>query len=131
QKSREFRNVRMQFSGANIAAVNGAEWLPGHTNYFIGNDSSRWLRNIPQFGRVRYNDLYSGINLDFYGRQGRLEYDFTVAPGADPRKIELQFEGADSVKRASNGDLVLTAAGREMRFQAPHIYQKSGDQQET
>src|SRR5207248_10095665 len=46
-------------------------------------------------------------------------------------KIELQFAGADSVKRAANGDLVLTAAGREMRFQAPHIYQRSGGEEQT
>jgi len=118
--------VRMQFAGASSSPINGVEPLPGHTNYFIGNDPSRWQRNVAQFGRVRYDGLYPGINLDFYGREGRLEYDFTVAPGADPRQIALNFDGTDAIQIADNGDLVLTSAGRDLRFQAPHIYQKSG-----
>jgi len=123
--------VIMQFAGANPAAdLSGTEKLPGHSNYFIGNDPSRWLRNGSQFARVRYGSLYSGINLDFYGNEGRLEYDFTVAPGADPQQIQLQFKGAD-VHLASNGDLVLASEGRELRFQSPHVYQKSADHEDV
>jgi hypothetical protein len=124
-------SVRMQFARARSSDIEGVGSLPGHTSYFIGNDSSRWLRNVPQFGRVRYDHLYPGIDLDFYGREGRLEYDFTVAPGADPREIALEFEGADGMQVANNGDLVLTSAGRELRFQAPHIYQESSAGQEA
>ena len=66
--------VVMQFAGANPEAdLSGTEKLPGRTNYFIGNDPSRWLRNVSQFARVRYASLYSGINLEFYGNVGRLE----------------------------------------------------------
>lgn len=118
--------VEMQLAGANRhAEVDGAEKLPGHSNYFIGNDPSRWLRNIPQFGRVQYRDVYPGIDLAFYGNQSRLEYDFEVSPGSDPRQIQLNFKGAKNVSIANNGDLVLGMDGRELRFQAPHIYQKS------
>ena len=117
--------VRMQFAGATSSGVSGVERLPGHTNYFIGNDPSRWQRNVAQFGRVRYDQLYPGIDLDFYGREGHLEYDFTVAPGADPRQIALKFDGSETLEVAENGDLVLTSAGREIRFQAPRVYQKS------
>jgi len=124
-------SVRMQFAGASSSAIKGVGSLPGHTNYFIGNDASRWRRNVPQFGRVRYDDLYPGINLDFYGQEGRLEYDFTVAPGADPREIALDFDGADGMQIANNGDLVLTSAGRELRFQVPHIYQTSSAGEEA
>ncbi len=124
--------LRMQFDGANAAAtLSGGEKLPGHTNYFIGNDSSRWLRNVPQFARARYAGLYSGVDLDFYGHEGRLEYDFEVAPGADPRQIALQFQGADGMQIATNGDLVFSVSGRELRFQAPHVYQKRGDREEA
>jgi hypothetical protein len=123
--------VRMQFSGANPTTdVSATEKLAGRTNYFIGNDRSRWLRDVPQFGRVRYASLYPGIDLDFYGHEGHIEYDFTVAPGADPHKIQLQFHGADNLQIANNGDLVLAAAGREVRFQAPHVYQKSGSRED-
>lgn len=124
--------VKMQFADANPATeISATEKLPGHTNYFIGNDRSRWLRDVPQFSRVRYGNLYSGVDVDFYGHEGRLEYDFTVAPGADPQQIQLQFQGANDMHLASNGDLVLVSAGRELRFQAPHIYQKSADHQNT
>lgn len=125
-------SVRMQFSGASAApAISGINKLPGHTNYFIGNDPSRWLRDVSQFARVRYENLYRGVDLDFYGREGRLEYDFTVAPGADPKQIELQFQGADAMTVAQTGDLVLNTAGGELRFQAPRVYQKSGDREDA
>jgi len=116
----------MQFAGANRnAAIAAVQPLPGRTNYLLGNDPSRWHRDIPQFGRVQYHDLYPGVDLDFYGKQGRLEYDFEVGPGADPRAISLQFAGAQGVQVAANGDLVLPVDGREVRFQSPHVYQKT------
>ena len=118
--------VEMQLAGAHQQSeMVGTERLAGHSNYFIGNDSSRWLRNIPQFGRVQYREVYPGIDLSFYGNQNRLEYDFEVSPGSDAKQIELNFKGATNVSVASNGDLVLGLQGRELRFQAPHIYQKS------
>src|SRR5436190_6876893 len=118
--------VRMQFAGANRnAAIAAVQPLPGRTNYLLGNDPSRCHRDIPQFGRVQYHDLYPGVDLEFYGKQGRLEYDFEVGPGADPRAISLQFAGAQGVQVAANGDLVLPVDGREVRFQSPHVYQKT------
>ncbi|HKW19020.1 MAG TPA: SBBP repeat-containing protein [Terriglobales bacterium] len=118
--------VEMRLEGANHnAELEGAEQLPGHSNYFIGNDPTRWRRNIPQFAKVRYKDVYPGIDLAFYGNQNRLEYDFEVSPGSDTRQIELNFKGANNVGIASNGDLVLDLSGRELRFQSPHIYQHS------
>ena len=74
---------------------------------------------------MEYRNLYPGVDLDFYGKQGRLEYDFEVGPGADPREIKLQFDGMREMRIADNGDLVLALDGRELRFQAPHVYQKS------
>lgn len=117
--------VEMQLAGANQRPeMVGADRLAGHSNYFIGNDPSRWLRNIPQFGRVQYREVYPGIDLAFYGNQNQLEYDFEVSPGSDARQIELNFKGAESVSVAKNGDLVLGLDGRELRFEAPHVYQK-------
>src|SRR5438067_668358 len=80
-RSREKRNsvIRMQLAGANpVPAVSGSNQLPGKSNYFIGNDSTKWLRDIPQFARVRYQNIYPGIGLVYYGREGKLEYDFEV-----------------------------------------------------
>jgi hypothetical protein len=124
--------VEMQLVGGNPnAGISGVESLPGHSNYFIGNDPSQWRRNIPQFARVQYRDIYPGVDLAFYGKQNRLEYDFDVAPGSDPRQIEVNFKGAHSVTLADNGDLVLALDGRELRFEAPHIYQESSAGSQT
>lgn len=117
--------VEMQLAGANQQPeMVGTDRLAGHSNYFIGNDASRWLRNIPQFGRVHYREVYPGIDLAFYGNQNQLEYDFEVSPGSDAHRIELNFKGATKVSVARNGDLVLGIDGRELRFEAPHVYQK-------
>src|SRR5919108_5877343 len=84
--------VRMKLIGANPdAEVKGMDQLPGKVNYFIGNDSSKWQTNIPTYGKVRYQNVYEGIDLVYYGNQGTLEYDFVVAPGADPKKVEIAF----------------------------------------
>src|SRR5262249_23517474 len=118
--------VKMLFAGANPGSEPyGNQRLPGHSNYFLGNDPSQWRTNIPQFGRVRYRDLYRGVDLDFYGKQGRLEYEFEVNPGADPNQIALEFQGAKHLEVAANGDLVIAAGETELRFQAPQLYQTS------
>jgi len=90
--------VRMKLVGASpSAATNGTDLLPGKSNYVIGNDRRQWHSGIPQFAGVHYASVYPGIDLVFYGNQGRLEYDFTVAPGAEPSEAELEFDGADKL----------------------------------
>ncbi len=123
--------VRMKLVGANpAAATNGTDLLPGKSNYIIGNDPRQWHSGIPQFAGVHYASVYPGIDLVFYGNQGHLEYDFKVAPGADPAQAELQFDGASNLK-LSSGDLILTGkdAGG-LRLQAPQIYQRDGDRRQ-
>jgi uncharacterized repeat protein (TIGR01451 family) len=118
--------VRMQLAGANPdAAVSGSLQLPGKSNYFIGNNPAKWHRNIPQYARVRYQSVYPGVDLVYYGSQGQLEYDFEVAPGADPQTIAFQFEGSQRPHLDGSGDLILAAGSGEVRLQAPRIYQYS------
>ena len=117
--------LRMQLVDPNPhATLTGTGPLPGHTNYFIGNDPRQWRRNIPQFSGVRYENIYPGIDLIFYGNKGQLEYDFHVAPGADPARAEMEFDGATRLE-VSHGDLILDRGpeGRVL-FRAPHIYQR-------
>ncbi|MGA7927140.1 MAG: SBBP repeat-containing protein, partial [Candidatus Sulfotelmatobacter sp.] len=120
--------VGMKLVGANpAAATTGTDALPGKSNYILGNDPRQWHTGIPQFAGARYQSVYSGIDLVFYGNQGRLEYDFRVAPGADPSQAELQFDGATKLE-LSGGDLILT--GKDdggLRLQAPHVYQRDGE----
>src|SRR5882762_8523809 len=103
--------------------VSGLEEQGGKTNYFIGGDRSKWRSNVPTYTKVRYQNVYPGIDLVYYGNQRQLEYDFVVAPGADPRKIVLGFKGADKLELDAQGNLVLHAAGGDIRQHKPIIYQ--------
>jgi hypothetical protein len=117
----------MQFVGSNHAAqVVGQDELPGKVNYYLGKDTSTWHTNIPTFARVEYQNVYPGIDLAYYGKQQQLEYDFIVAPGADPRAITLGFTGADRVTIDEQGDLVLHSAGGDVRQHRPFLYQEVG-----
>lgn len=98
--------LRMQMVGANPEAqVAGQDQLPGTSNYLIGNNPSEWRTNVPTYGRVLYRDVYAGIDLVYYGNQRELEYDFVVAPGANPDAIRLRFEGAEEMRIDGDGDL--------------------------
>lgn len=124
--------VRMKLANANPAPqLQAGDPLPGKSNYFIGNDSTKWHRAVPQFARVRYEQVYPGIDLVYYGRQGQLEYDFEVAPGADPRAVGLRFQGPEKLTLDKNGDLLLVASSGEVRLRAPRTYQKFGEEERT
>jgi Ca2+-binding RTX toxin-like protein len=93
----ESATVRMKLVGANPSPrMAGEEGLPGKVNYLIGKDPKKWRTNIPTFGRVRYEAVYPGIDLVYYGNQQQMEYDFVVAPGADPNQIRLSFAELDT-----------------------------------
>jgi hypothetical protein len=109
------------------ASVTGAEQLPGNSNYFIGNDPQAWRANVPTFASVRYQNVYPGIDLVYYGNQRHLEYDFIVAPGRNPATIGLGFREARGLELASNGDLIIAGAGGSFRQQAPLAYQQVGE----
>jgi len=117
--------IRMQMAGANPSPeITPQGLLPGATNYLVGNDPSSWRTNVAGFARVKYRDIYRGIDLMYYGNQQQLEYDFVVAPGADPRQIQIVFDGAGKLKVDRNGDLVMRAAGQWLRFRSPTLYQE-------
>jgi hypothetical protein len=87
--------VRMQLTGANPnARISSLDELQGRSNYFIGRDPAKWRTNIANYARVKYANVYPGVDLVYYGNQRQLEYDFVLSPGADPRQIELNFAGA-------------------------------------
>ncbi len=124
--------VRMRMArAAENPEISGVQPLRARANYFVGNDPAKWQRDIPMFGRVRYSGVYPGVDLVYYGRQGRLEYDFEVAPNADPNQIALVFDGADRLSLGADGELVLDAGGANVRLQAPHVYQKRGSEEQS
>ncbi|HEV2706997.1 MAG TPA: SBBP repeat-containing protein, partial [Pyrinomonadaceae bacterium] len=117
--------LRMKLVGANAGAGGeGVNELGGKVNYFMGNDPAAWRVNLPTYGRVRYSEVYPGIDVLYYGNQRQLEYDFVVAPGSDARSVSLEFEGADKVEIDTSGDLLLTMGEEVIRQLKPVIYQE-------
>ncbi len=117
--------LRMKLVGASDAPqVQGEEELPGKSNYFIGNDPQKWHTNVANYGRVKYAEIYPGIDLFYYGNQRQLEYDFVLAPGAKTEQIKLAFDGADEIRIDEQGELVLHLNGSEVRQLKPLVYQE-------
>src|SRR5208283_291258 len=119
--------LRMSLIGANPKAnAVGLAPQPGVVSYFIGNDPKNWRSGIPTYGKVEYSQIYPGVDLVFYGNQRQLEYDFVVAPGADPSCIAWRIDGAGASVDAE-GNLALSASNGPAAFKKPVLYQVDGD----
>src|SRR6266853_216374 len=116
--------LRMRFDGAAAhPRIEGEGRGTAVSNYLLGNDRTGWRTSVPQFGKVRYRNLYPGTDAVFYGNGGKLEYDFMLRPGADPSRIRLAFEGVDSLALNEQGELVMTTGDIETRNRKPRMYQ--------
>ena len=121
--------VRMRLVGARTEpSWEELERQPGVSNYFIGNDPAKWRTDVPNYGRVAARGVYRGIDLVCYGNQRQLEYDLEVAPGADPRQVELAWAGADALRVNDEGDLVLATRLGDLVQKRPRVYQELGGQ---
>lgn len=125
--------VQMSLAGeANTPQkVEGVQELAGRSNYLIGDDRSEWVTDVPNYAQVRYDEVYSGVDLQLYGNsQGQLEYDFIVTPGSDPNQIVMEFAGAESLELDESGNILLHLPGGEVLYQnAPVIYQERDGEQ--
>lgn len=124
-------SLHMRLEGAGAVTPVGEEPLETRTNYLIGPDPSAWVTDVPSFARVRYPDVYPGIDLVVHGSAGDVRYDFVVAPGADPAAIRIAWEGASELSVDDSGALVLRAAGVELRQSAPVVFQETGADREA
>jgi hypothetical protein len=126
----KYNVVRMKLAGSRPwKDISGGEPTGGVSNYLNETDLKSWLTNIPHYGRVRVAGVYDGVDLIFYSNGGNLEYDFVVAPGADPKRIQVVFDGMEKMRvDHKSGDLVLTVAGSsELRQLRPKVYQQIDD----
>jgi uncharacterized protein (TIGR03437 family) len=122
--------VRMELRGANRAAqLTGADKLEGVANYYVGNDPKKWRSGIATYRKVKYQGIYPGVDAVFYGNQRQLEYDFVVAPGADPGQISLGLTGAEPSLDAG-GNVVLKLADGDLALKKPVVYQNVAGEKE-
>lgn len=121
--------MQFRLSGAaQNPAVVGEDQKPGKVNYFIGRNPTNWHTNVPIFGRVRYKNVYPGIDLVYYGSGRQLECDFALSPGANPNQIQFEIAGANQLRVDGTGALLLKANGGELQFKSPIVYQESNGQ---
>lgn len=118
------RTVQFRLVGsAKDAAVAGEDLQPGRVNYFFGQDPKMWRTNVSTFGRVRYSNVYPGIDLVYYGNQRQLECDFEVASGADARLIEFEVQGATQLELDGQRNLVVRVGKDVLTVESPTVYQ--------
>jgi len=123
-----FRAVSLELLGANPEPqIVPSDRLPGVSNYLLGSNPAQWHTGVPHFARVGYRGIYPGVDLVYYGRQQQLEYDFVVAPQADPSRIRLRVQGAEALRLDANGNLILHLPGGAIHLRRPDVYQQIGN----
>jgi hypothetical protein len=126
----KYSAVRMKLAGSRPwRDISGSEPTGGVSNYLNNRDLKRSVNHIPQYGRVKVANVYKGIDLIFYNNGGDLEYDFAVAPDANPEQIQVVFEGTTKTRvDPKSGDLIVTLpGGSELRQLKPKVYQQAGN----
>ena len=115
--------VNMTFEGASPQNIIAEDPLSGKVNFLLGNDSTKWVTDLPTYSAIRYEDLYPGIDLVFKGTEGILKHEFLVEPGADPSQIVLAYDGQDNLSLDDNGSLVITTPTGNLTDSKPVIFQ--------
>jgi beta-propeller repeat-containing protein len=125
--------LRVKLIGANRAAqIAGVDPMQGKSNYFIGNDPKKWHTDVPNYAKVELKNVYPGIDLMYRGStQEQLEYDFRLAPGADPNAIQLSFKGMKKLALDKDGNLIVGIGKSKLIEHAPVIYQEIGGKEQT
>lgn len=124
---KEILLIKAGFVDANPDAdVVGVDQLSHYSNYFIGNDPSKWRTRVPNFAAVKIDDIYPGIDLKYYGDSGSLKYDLMVRAGAEVSQIKIRYEGAENLSVTPSGHLEIETSFGVIREENPHIYQEIG-----
>jgi len=119
--------LQMKLRNSNAAPrIVATDRQSGISNYFIGNDRSKWHTNVPNFGKVTYEEVYPGIDVVYSGNQRDLEYDLVVKPGSDPSRIRLAYEGSSRFDLDRAGDLELQTSAGTTVVHKPVVYQTIG-----
>ena len=134
KEPREMESETVQLQLLNTltsTSIRGVSPLPGHSNYYKGQDPKQWVTDVPHFAKVRYSDVYPGVDMVYYGNtRKQLEHDFIVSPGTNPDFISFQVTGADVVRVDGNGDLVIDAGSEQLHLLKPVAYQETGSERQ-
>ena len=126
RRLRTHHAYRMRFVGATPTLPTGYDRAEGYSNYFLGDDPSRWRSNVGSYASARYDGLYPGVALEIYGGRNALKYNFIVDAGADASAIVLEYEGVDGISVNREGNLVVKTSVRDVVELKPYVYQEFG-----
>ena len=116
--------ISVRYRGASRSAkAEALQPLRTRFNFILGSDPQKWQIGRRAYGRVRYAGIYPGIDVEFYGKDGEIEHDFTIAPGASASEIKLAVEGAHGIRKDANGNVVLELESGDMQLVRPVAYQ--------
>ncbi len=132
EQSNKYNLLKMKMEGSNSdIEIIGEELLEGRFNYLIDKDTEKWITNVPTYRRIKYKEIYPGIDLIYYGNEHQLEHDFIVQPNIDPKVINLSFEGAENIEVDKDGHLIVETKTGRLKLLKPIVYQDiNGKQQE-
>lgn len=119
--------LEMKVAGGRLVTPTASDELVTKSNYFVGNDPSRWRTDVRNFGRATYRNVRDGVDLVFHGDGSQLEYDFIVAPGTSPNDVAMEIEGAEGLSLAPSGSLIIHTVAGDLEEPPPHIYQVLAD----
>lgn len=120
----EYHTISTKFVGANYGEpVYGKNKLSFYINFYKGNDPSKWKSHVPVFESITYENIYPGIDLKYYGKQKKVEYDFMVSPGANPSQIRIKYDGIKSLHLSDDGDLIIETEWGQISESRPYVYQ--------
>jgi hypothetical protein len=124
--SPERSRFAMTWMDANLESkAEGIGNVLSEINYLIGNDPERWRTGVPSYSKVRYRDVYPGVDLVYYSERGQLEYDLVLSPGARADGIRLKLDDAGKLHLTPSGDLILKPGPGEILLHKPVAYQPS------
>ncbi len=124
-KTKKVDVVGIEMVGASASHTAEGVNAVGHSNYYIGKDRSKWLENVPGYEKVRFGNLYPGVDVVYQGNNRRLRYDFEVKPGASPKAIRLAFTGAKKLSLDNEGNLHVATANGESISSKPYVFQEA------
>jgi hypothetical protein len=124
-KETEMAKLKLSFAGGNLhPAIVGENKKKWTVNYLKGKDRKEWYTNIPTYGAILYKGIYEGIDIRFYGKNSKLEYDIIVNPGAELDRVRLSVDGIEKMKMSNNGDLIMYIGKASMTLHKPFVYQE-------
>ena len=115
--------LKLSFHGTAKASVPvGKNKLPGEANYFVGNDPKKWMKGVPLYGSVLYQDVYSGVDFLFQNNDGRLGYRIELDHGDAVHQIALRFSGHDGIGLNAQGEIEISTAAGPAIWTAPKAF---------